>query len=323
MVVFLHVSAAGVSEFGEGWIYFNIYDSLVRACVPLFLMLSGALLLGRDEAVAVFYTKRFLRIFPPLIFWSIFYVVWKAWLAGDLSGVSASLLSVLKGPAYFHLWYLYALVGIYLFIPFMSKIYRNSTHSEKIAYLSIWFLVACVIPQVTYFYPGLGDLVSVYGLSSFMGLSGFVFLGAYAFDRIQAQTAPSLVLDAAVFVACAVGTALSTYGLSMHDGMPNQLFFSYLSPWVVVGSFFGFRLFVALGARLSRYAKTLNVLAGCTLGVYCLHMFVMNRLSLVYGGLIEGHSMLWIIPALVVSISVITLVPIFIARQFKPLRHII
>ena len=46
MVVVLHVSATGVAEFSHDWVYFNAYDSLVRACVPLFLMLSGALLLG-------------------------------------------------------------------------------------------------------------------------------------------------------------------------------------------------------------------------------------------------------------------------------------
>ena len=99
--------------------------------------------------------------------------------------------------------------------------------------------------------------------------------------------------------------------------------FSYLSPFVVAGAVFGFRLLMGLGTRLSRYAKTLSVLAGSTLGVYCLHIFVMNRLSIVYGPFIEGHSMLWVIPALVFAIFIMTLAPIFIARQFKPFRHII
>jgi surface polysaccharide O-acyltransferase-like enzyme len=127
----------------------------------------------------------------------VFYVLWKARLSGDYSGLSASLFSVVKGPAYFHLWYLYALVGIYLFIPFMSKIYRHSTEAEKITYLALWFVVACIIPLVSYFYPAGGDLATVYGLSSFVGLSGFVFLGAYVFDRIKTQAKPSLVADAA------------------------------------------------------------------------------------------------------------------------------
>jgi surface polysaccharide O-acyltransferase-like enzyme len=253
----------------------------------------------------------------------VFYVLWKARLSGDYSGLSASLFSVVKGPAYFHLWYLYALVGIYLFIPFMSKIYRHSTEAEKITYLALWFVVACIIPLVSYFYPAGGDLATVYGLSSFVGLSGFVFLGAYVFDRIKTQAKPSLVADAAGFITRAACTALATYWLSLRDGTPNQLFFSYLSPFVVAGAVFGFRLFISLGSRLSRYAKILNVLAGCTLGVYCLHIFIMNRLSIIYGPFIEGHSMLWVIPALVFAVFSITLAPIVIARQFKPFRHVI
>ena len=323
MVVVLHVSATGISDFSDQWAYFNAYDSFVRTCVPLFLMLSGALLLGREEGVADFYIKRFSRIFPPLIFWSVFYVMVKAAFGGGHSGLMAPLLSMLKGPVHFHLWYLYALVGIYLFIPFMSRIYRTTTASEKRVYLAIWFVVACVIPLVTYFYPDIGDLVAVYGLSSFVGLSGFVFLGAYTFDQMRTQPASSVVLDAAGFILCAVCTALATYWLSLSDGAPNQLFFSYLSPLVAVGAFFGFRLLVVLGARLANYANLLKAVSGCTLGVYCLHILVLKASSLVYGRLIEGHSMLWIIPVLAVSIFLITLAAIFIARLVKPLRHII
>lgn len=281
-------------------------------------MLSGALLLGREEGVRQFYTKRFLRIFPPLIFWSVFYVLWKARLSGDYSGLSASLFSVVKGPAYCHLWYLYALVGIYLFIPFMSKIYRHSTEAEKITYLALWFVVACIIPLVSYFYPAGGDLATVYGLSSIVGLSGFVFLGAYVFDRINTQAKPSLVADAAGLSRARRAPRWRPIGYHCETARPISCFFSYLSPFVVVGAVFGFRLFISLGSRLSRYAKTLNVLAGCTLGVYCLHIFIMNRLSIIYGPFIEGHSMLWVIPALVFAVFSITLAPIVIARSSSP-----
>lgn len=323
MVVMLHVSGPGVSEFTQGWIYSEIYQSLVRVCVPLFLMLSGALLLSRGGGAIDFYKKRFVRVFPPLIFWSIFYICWKSILNGDITGLMGAFASALAGPAYYHLWYLYALIGIYLFIPFMSQIYRASTEVEKIIYLIIWFVVACVFPTVSYFFPAVGDLAFVYGLSSFVGLSGYVFLGAFCFERIRARGCPSVLSSACGYMLCVLCTALATYWLSMKDGTPNQFMFRYLAPFVVIGSFFGFRLLITLGVRLSRYANPLSVLAGCTLGVYCLHVFVMNRLSLFYGALIEGHSVLWVTPLLVAVIFIATLIPIFIARLFKPLRQII
>lgn len=50
-VIVLHVSAWPVTQFGkipvEAWWWANAYDSLVRPCIPLFVMISGAVLLTR------------------------------------------------------------------------------------------------------------------------------------------------------------------------------------------------------------------------------------------------------------------------------------
>ncbi|MBI6634011.1 acyltransferase family protein [Pseudomonas paralactis] len=324
MVVFLHVSAAGIGVFDENWMYSNIYDSFVRSCVPIFLMISGALLLCRKQSALDFYKKRFLRIFPPLLFWSIFYVSWKASMGVGYGGVLASVGAIFKGPVYYHLWYLYALVGIYLFVPFMSKIYMGSSGVDKKLYISIWFVVACIMPTVLYFYPEFGDLFSVYGLSSFVGLAGYVFLGAYVFDSFTVQQAPvSIKVESMIFVACGILTAAFTHGLSISDGSPNQFFYSYLSPVVVFGSVSAFKLLVVFGSRMSACSKILNTLSGCTLGIYCIHVFVMNRFSLVYGPVIEGQSLIWVIPALSVSIFLLSLIPIYVLRMFRPLRPII
>lgn len=324
MVIFLHVSAAGIGVFDEGWIYSNIYDSFVRSCVPIFLMISGALMLGKNQDALDFYKRRFLRIFPPLVFWSVFYVVWKASMGVGYGGILASVVAIVKGPVYYHLWYLYALVGIYLFIPFMSKIYLNSSDTDKNVYVFVWFLVACVVPIASYFYHDLADFSSIYGLSSFIGLAGYVFLGAYVFERISsANSSVSVKAEVVVFMFSSGLTALLTYALSVNEGSPNQLFYSYLSPVVVFSSVSAFKLLVVLGARCTRLSKVLGVFSGCTLGVYCIHVFVMNRFSLIYGPIVEGHSSLWVIPVLSVSIFILSIIPVYILRMVKPLRQIV
>lgn len=80
-VVLLHVSSRVItwSELGSNdWWYANLYDSLVRWCVPVFVMISGALLLAPEKAepLGVFYKKRASRILSPLVFWSLFYMLW-------------------------------------------------------------------------------------------------------------------------------------------------------------------------------------------------------------------------------------------------------
>lgn len=94
-VVLLHVSSRVVmwSELGSNdWWYANLYDSLVRWCVPVFVMISGALLLSPEKAepLGLFYKKRASRILFPLVFWSLFYMLWD-FLRNLLKGESKSI----------------------------------------------------------------------------------------------------------------------------------------------------------------------------------------------------------------------------------------
>src|SRR6187549_1452322 len=77
-VILWHSSSEVYYKFGpeSEWAWVNfIFGAGVRWSVPCFVMLSGALLLSRDEEMGVFYKKRLLRIFIPLITWTILYAL--------------------------------------------------------------------------------------------------------------------------------------------------------------------------------------------------------------------------------------------------------
>ena len=50
-----------------------LYGSFLRPCVPLFVMITGALLLPVKEEQSVFYTKRIRCVFWPFLIWSVIY----------------------------------------------------------------------------------------------------------------------------------------------------------------------------------------------------------------------------------------------------------
>lgn len=62
-VVILHVAAPILYKYGEiteeNWNIGNFYDGMVRFCVPVFFMLSGALLLSKDYELSYFLKKDF------------------------------------------------------------------------------------------------------------------------------------------------------------------------------------------------------------------------------------------------------------------------
>jgi surface polysaccharide O-acyltransferase-like enzyme len=77
-VIMLHYSGSynyrfGIPTFDAGIQFFTI----TRWCVPVFLMISGALLLGKDEDLPTGYRKRFSRVLPAFFTWSAIYIIVK------------------------------------------------------------------------------------------------------------------------------------------------------------------------------------------------------------------------------------------------------
>src|SRR5690606_17311617 len=86
-VVVLH-SAAMVLDIGtvqdsSNWLWASVYDAATRWCVPVFVMISGVLLLDphkKRETLGQYYQRRARRIVPATVFWSLFYLAWASWL---------------------------------------------------------------------------------------------------------------------------------------------------------------------------------------------------------------------------------------------------
>lgn len=320
MVVLLHVSSTHIHEFGPKWWSANVWDGLSRACVPLFFMLSGSTLLGRSESLMDFFRKRALRILLPLLLWSCFYL-W--WLWHNNAPTGNWLLAILRGPTMFHLWYFYAIIGLYLFMPVMRRFYQGSTQQEKLFFLAVWFLVASVYPTLQSLYVDqqcgylrAGILAEVYHLQYFGGYLGYLVLGAYLAERRFAWQK-----GAALFAVSSVGTILLTYWLSKRLGAPCEFFHLYLSPLVVFAAAGAFIAFV--GQPAGQSSGRLQWLSGCTLGVYGLHIFVIDRL-LISRGWMHATGWAWIDPLIgTAAVFLVSLAVIGLLRIVRPLRWMI
>ena len=120
------------------------YGALLRPCVPLFVMITGALLLPVRESSGAFYKKRITRVFFPFLIWSVLYNLFP-WVTGLLGveprvildffpysgedvmrqSLEVSLGYIAGIPFNFsilavHMWYIYLLIGLYLYLPVFS-----------------------------------------------------------------------------------------------------------------------------------------------------------------------------------------------------------
>lgn len=315
-VVLLHVAAFGLQQWNPDWALCNWIDSAVRICVPLFFMLSGALLLKKEEPLALFLQKRFTRILLPLAFWSYFFIAWRIYAEGDL--LSWSPVKLLAGPVYYHLWYLYAIVGLYLALPILRVVYRHAALKLQVYMLACWFAGASLLPI----------LLTVAGKQTTLELNYIPQFAAYFFlGALLTERRLPLRWAAGLYLAGWIATALLTSWWSHRLGAMNQLFYQYTAPNVAIAAIGAFALLLRAGERLpQKLGKPLAIISDCSFGIYFIHLPVLHALSEGWFGFeFEWNSFtpLLAIPALTLSAFVISWAIIWLLRLIPGLKRVV
>ena len=294
------------------WWSAAVYKSFALPCVPLFVILSGALLLQPskiNEPIRVFLKKRFNRIGLAFLFWTVIYLVWAFFVSETPitldNFVSGSFYSLFSG-SYYHFWFLYLIAGLYLITPILRSVI-SSDDPKILKYLIIlWFVGVGVVPfvQMVLGY-SLNDTVFVLG-----GFVGYFVLGTYL-QRIKMR---SSVLYA-FFFGSLIFTVASTWFMHYHFeaiGRP-YFFFDYLSVNVMVASVAVFLLLSKLTASWTEKAhpfviRTVRTIGKNTLPIYMFHLIIMETLQRGYLGFTLSITLM----NPIIGIPVITLVTLLL-----------
>lgn len=242
-----------------------IWGSMLRPCVPLFVMISGALLLPvREESLGAFYKKRIPRVLIPLLIWSALYTLFP-WFSGlitasaesakaltttffpysgfmnDGNGPTASLADALKNlaavPLTFnsfsvHMWYVYMLVGLYLYLPIFSAWVEKVSLKSKWTFLGIWG-ATLLLPYADIFLTPLLPLGEGYlfgtcswnafGLFyAFAGFNGYLLLGHVLAEAARERPwKKTLLLAAPMFAAGTLFTFVGFFWVRMMGGLTD------------------------------------------------------------------------------------------------------
>lgn len=149
---------------------------ITTPCVPLFFMVSGALLLNnkvKDLPTIEWLKRRLSKVVIPTILFSLFYIC--LYVPSEKWGASiASIPFSAQGHGV--LWFMYTLVGLYLITPIIKPWLNNASEKEVRIYLILW--------GVTLLFPYLGKYIGVNetntGILYYLtGYSGYFLLGHY------------------------------------------------------------------------------------------------------------------------------------------------
>ena len=315
------------------WSIVDLYQSVaVPLGVPLFLMLSGALLLQpakTDESLGVFFKKRWARIGWPSLFWGAAYFAWDFLVQGIPFSGAAIIQGILNGP-YTQLWYLYVLAGLYLLTPILRVTIAHADELIIKYFVILWIVGVAIVPFV--------DLFSAFRLNSnvftLTGYVGFFVLGTYLSTvQIRRKTL-------AVFILLGVAsTAVGTYVMAATVGGSQMYFFQqYFSPTVILTSVAVFLLLFTVKppnapkenddtvAKVSAGNKLIQLISHNTLGIFFIHVMVMETIQLGYLGFtINRNTINPIIevPIMTVIGLFVSLVIILILKRVPYLKRLI
>lgn len=287
---------------GEIKLWGAIYGSVLRPCVPLFVMITGALLLPVRSDASTFYKKRIPRVFYPFLIWSVLYNLFP-WITGLLGlnpqiildffpyageevmqqSFSVSLEYILMIPFNFsilavHMWYIYLLIGLYLYLPVFSAWVEKASERAKLMFLLAWgitLLLPYYYQFVSNYLWGTCSWNSFGMLYAFAGFNGYLLLGHYL-KNLEWSLKKTLAIGIPMF---AVGYAVTFLGFRHITALPEytdemlELFFTYCSLNVVMMTIPVFMLAKKVKVNSERMKKALANLTVCGFGIYMIHYF--------------------------------------------------
>lgn len=321
----------------------SIYGSLLRPSVPLFVMMTGLLLLPiKQEPLDIFYKKRIYRVLFPFLFWSILYSMFP-WFTGLLGlpkeiigdffcytqgHESQSLIDSLKDVAMIpfnfshkenHMWYIYLLIGLYLYMPFFSGWIEKASNKTKRTFLIIW-TISLFIPYIREYVTNMlfdrngyvfgADTWNEFSMFYyFAGFNGYLLLGHYVKEcnnnentlKKESPLGGSIEVNRLIsnrsvlktFLICAIMFAIGyfvTYtGFSNTAANPNatetemELYFTFCSPNVLLMTLAMFLLLQKVVITTPIIVKALANMTKCGFGIYMVHYFVVGPFFLLIG----------------------------------------
>lgn len=258
------------------WLLGTFWMSFLKGeASTLFFMISGALLLPRSSTSDPRRTfGRVANLLFPLLVWSLLILGYPALT----SGAEFRPQDLLFKPAYYHLWFLYAMIGVYIFLPLIKALYDKivSDISFKVYFLVLSFIVFALNSY------GADKTIPVFGLEVFFGYGMLFLLGGLTHDLIRtlwsnpADTRKVRLTSGILFVVLKVITFALLFQENVHALKATEHWINNFQLHIVVTSM-SFLVFLSTFRITSpRIVSALSWLSNKIFVIYLLHALILH-----------------------------------------------
>lgn len=284
-VAVLHVASNNWYGYygSHAWIVFTVYAGLMKFCVPVFFMISGALFLRKEKEISIkrLYTHNIWRLIVFLLVWSFVYQLYQLLIVDGIRDYSKVLKTAVQniglGNTQVHFWFVYAIIGLYVLVPVL-QIFTKHAQKRQVRYaLALCFVFASVLPFLQSFpvFAPVSNNLSKLNVQAVCGYVGFFLLGHYFHSYEQSWRERN-----GWYLAGIIGlitSIMATCYLCITNNAVVETCFSYTFPGIVC---FSGAVYVWVQSHESWFqkaavSKAVGVLSNCSLGIYAVHMLVL------------------------------------------------
>lgn len=292
-VVFLHTAAGSLrgNLNSTVWHLSNLLTAIMSSSVPIFFMISGAMLLNSEKTLSISFTykKRLPKAVIPFLVWSLVAVSYFAaigFITSDVvnwKDVISKLKNITSQPTTVHLWFMYALIPLYILSPILKRMVDALSDKLMHYLILLWVIFSSVIPTIAAIVPvkiqSFFVLNTSYNLNFLNGYLGYFIIGYFLLKYekpVSKKVLMSIILIDTIVIS--FGTWLKTSQV----GQYSELFKGYSRVFILIISISIFLLVKEMSKShviSPRYSGFVRVLSSASFGIYLFHNLLINLIS--------------------------------------------
>lgn len=295
-VIVIHITAYPYN-YGDvytiTWKIANTYNTFFRWTVPVFFMLSGALLLNKEKInFKLFMSKYILKYLGIFILFTVLYAIAELKPITSIFAENRWKFIFLLFNYKYHLWFLITMIGVYLLYPIFMALKKYENGKYVIYYCVLFFVFGILSYSIkTINFEGVLEYIPTL-FSNFnyelFGYSGY-FLTGYYLSNFHFPKAKIKMIVAFLFIFL-ITITLSQYYVNTH-GVVSTSYTNYFFIATYLESILVFLIFNSLEGNLTTKIENIFIeMSSVTVYVYLMHVFVIEWMLKYYPKTITHYN---------------------------------
>ena len=269
-VLLIHVVSNTINTFGglssnahTFYVFIHYFSSFA---VPLFVMISGMMFLGkRDLTYKEMFKKYLLKIILIiLVIGTMMILMEEIFINKNVSIdlIKKVFMRLIEGDIWAHMWYLYLVLGLYLLTPVFTLITNNIKEKEYRIFLIILFIISIIVPTIN-------KLFSIKLAFNMLSISGYIFYYFYGYYLYHYDISKKYKIIN--YLLCLIGIGYTVYRAIDINSLDNVYSYTSLVPFIMAST-----TILLLKNKDIKNGKLINNIALCSLGIYIIHQLFIN-----------------------------------------------